>query len=1321
MKNPENKTKEQLIEEVKKLKKEISEKTAESEERFRYLADASMEAIFFTKDGICVEANQVAAEMFGYDTPSEFIGMFGTEIIAPESHEIVKEHMLKNLTDEYEAVGKHRDGTLFPIAIRAKAIYFKDKGIVRATSIQDITERKQAEEILQEKNELIRNAFESMHEGILVLNNNFQYTYWNKMMEHISNTPKEKVLGTTPWKTFPFLKGDIENAMKQAMEGNPSLNNELKYVLSDGKEGYTSESYLPLKNTEGNVTGVIGVINDITLRKQAEETLQRSEERFRLLFERSPDAIFVENYNGMILDVNPAACHLHGIGRDELIGMNVLDLVPLDQRERVALEYPKWQMNDLHFYEGYSYTNDGRSIPVEIRANHIEYKGSPAMLFHVRDITERKRAAKALQESEERFRELIENASDVISILDDQGNILFESPSHTRVLGYETGYLINKNAFDYVHPQDRQRMLQQFAELLQRPEGIEQINFRFLHQDGTWRYIEGTGKNLLNSPKVRGIVVNYRDITERKQAEEALKESEQSYRTLTENMPGLVYRVMIKDKGRMVFFNDVVTEITGYRTEEMLQGEICSFDPFIHPEDRKRIVTIIKQAIKNKTAFEVEYRFIHKNGSIRNFNERGKPIFDLEGNLISIDGIIFDITERKKTQERLYIERTFSDKLIQSIPGLFYIFDKNTARFIRRNDNWKKVTGYSDDELDMMTALDMVDDKELCASRMQEVYDHGASSMENLLLTRSGELIPYFFTGDKLVIDGKTYLVGLGLDISELKQTEQALHDSEKRFKELVELLPEAVFEADLSVKLTYVNQRAYELFGYSQEDFSKGLNGLDFLVTKDQYRAKANFEMRLKGKDPGTSEYQAVKKNGSTFPILFHATSIIKNNKVCGLRGIIVDITDRKKAEEKMKELNEQLATQNKEYQALNKELNESMANIRKINVELEKAKKRAIESDRLKSAFLANMSHEIRTPMSGILGFADLLKEPNLSGEQQQNYIKIIENSGERMLNIINDLIDISKVEAGQVEINISEVNVNEQIEYIYSFFKPEIEKKGIKLFTKQTLSAKEAFIKTDREKTYAILTNLVKNAIKYTNTGSIEFGYERKGSFLEFFVKDTGIGIPKDRQQAIFDRFVQADIEDKRAFEGAGLGLSISKAYVEIIGGRFWVESQEGVGSQFYFTIPYDAYKKETPTFIVTEPTALPESQIKKLKILIAEDEEIADLHLTMVLRNIGKEILHTKTGIETVNTCRNNPDIDLILMDIKMPEMNGYEATRKIREFNKDVVIIAQTAYALTGDREKAVEAGCDDYISKPINKEELMTVITRYLLTDENKK
>jgi signal transduction histidine kinase/ActR/RegA family two-component response regulator len=379
----------------------------------------------------------------------------------------------------------------------------------------------------------------------------------------------------------------------------------------------------------------------------------------------------------------------------------------------------------------------------------------------------------------------------------------------------------------------------------------------------------------------------------------------------------------------------------------------------------------------------------------------------------------------------------------------------------------------------------------------------------------------------------------------------------------------------------------------------------------------------------------------------------------------------------------------------------------------ELIKAREEAKESNRLKSAFLANMSHEIRTPMNGILGFAGLLKDPNNSSEEVSQYTNIIETSGARMLSIINDIVDISKIESGSMHIHMKKSNINDQIDYMYTFFEPEVKAKGLQLVYKFALPKKEAIIETDREKIFAILTNLIKNAIKYTDEGVIEFGYTKKDKYLEFFVKDSGIGIAKDRQALIFERFMQAESADKRAYGGAGLGLSISKAYVEMLGGKIWVASELGKGSQFNFTIPFATNKPRSNEVPIAPYQELQTRQIKKLKVLIADDDEISNFFLSILLRKKNHQVLQASNGKEAVATFQKNSDVDLILMDIRMPLLNGYEATKQIREFDKKVIIVAQTAFALEGDSKKTIAAGCNDHLTKPVDKHKLEAIILKY--------
>jgi len=379
------------------------------------------------------------------------------------------------------------------------------------------------------------------------------------------------------------------------------------------------------------------------------------------------------------------------------------------------------------------------------------------------------------------------------------------------------------------------------------------------------------------------------------------------------------------------------------------------------------------------------------------------------------------------------------------------------------------------------------------------------------------------------IIDG--YLLQVQ-DISERKRTE----DEILMLAQSLRSVNECVSITDTGNRILFVNAAFSKTYGYSADELAG--KHIDILRSTDNPSNFINqiLPATLNGEWKG--ELKNRRKDGSEFPI-YLSTTIIKdkNGNPMGLIGVATDITERLRKER-----------------------------------ELVLTKEKAEESDRLKSAFLANMSHEIRTPMNGILGFAGLLKEPDLTGEEQKKYISIIEKSGARMLNIINDIINISKVESGQMEIFVSETGINEQIEYIFTFFKVEVEQKGLQIFYKNQLPAKEAIIKTDREKILAILTNLVKNAIKFTHEGSIEIGYMLKGEFLEFYVKDSGEGIRQEQREIIFERFRQGSTLNTRNYEGSGLGLSISKAYVEMLGGKIRVESVSGKGSIFYFTIPY-----------------------------------------------------------------------------------------------------------------------------------------------------
>ena len=415
---------------------------------------------------------------------------------------------------------------------------------------------------------------------------------------------------------------------------------------------------------------------------------------------------------------------------------------------------------------------------------------------------------------------------------------------------------------------------------------------------------------------------------------------------------------------------------------------------------------------------------------------------------------------------------------------------------------------------------------------------------------------------------------------------------------------------------------------------------------------------------------------------------------------------------------LNTQLDEQKEAVEEVNRNLEikveERTRELNTRNRELVKAKERAEQSDKLKSAFLANMSHEIRTPMNGIVGFANLLIDEE-DEEERKECIDIIISNGEHLLTLISDIIDISKMEAGLMKLNETEFSLNEFVDEIFLLFSTNqaVKEKKLELIPKKALSNTDSIIIGDKMRLKQVFINLMENASKYTEEGRIEGGYTVNDNFIVFYVKDTGQGIDLRQQHYIFERFMQGNLDHTPEQEGTGLGLAISKAFVNLLGGEIWVESEIGIGSVFYFTLPFNCGKKST--FNTEQQNSFHmEYNWKNKVILVAEDVATNYLLVKKSLRKTEVNLIWAKNGQEAVDECQKGERIDLVLMDIRMPVMNGLEATKLIKSIDPALPVVAQTAYAMDGDRERSLQAGCDDYISKPINLKEFIELIGKYL-------
>lgn len=518
--------------------------------------------------------------------------------------------------------------------------------------------------------------------------------------------------------------------------------------------------------------------------------------------------------------------------------------------------------------------------------------------------------------------------------------------------------------------------------------------------------------------------------------------------------------------------------------------------------------------------------------------------------------------------------------------------------------------------------------------------------------------------------DFRNKIIGLGENsfkksyYPELQKKLDELENKNKNFETIFESTKDAIIIANESFIIVEFNKKATELFGIEIQE-KNFLNEL--FSIKNEFNIEDIFN-QLKIKQELTIEWIAKSVDSKKeFPVQT-SLSLSKWDGKSAIVAIIRDFSDYKN-----------------------------------FQSQLIAAKEKAEESDKLKTAFLQNISHEIRTPMNAIIGFSQLLNSPQITEEKKKSFVSIIINSSNQLLSIIDDIISISAIETNQMKVNIEKVCVNNLIIDLFTIFKPQTNTRKISLFTKQQLSDKQSEIYTDKIKLVQILTNLLSNALKFTNEGHIEYGYSLKEDKLEFYVKDTGIGIPLNIQEIIFERFRQADISTNRSYGGTGLGLSISKGYVELLGGKIWVESEPNKGSKFFFTIPYKIANQDEKN----------KTEKKEILILVAEDEEFNFLYIEEILKDLNVKLIHAKDGQDAIEKFEKNIDIELILMDIKMPKIDGYQAAKIIKKQNKNITIIALTAYALENEIERFKDI-FDNYFTKPINEKDLKKYLIKYI-------
>jgi len=765
------------------------------------------------------------------------------------------------------------------------------------------------------------------------------------------------------------------------------------------------------------------------------------------------------------------------------------------------------------------------------------------------------------------------------------------------------------------------------------------------------------------------------DISEQKRAEALLHNNEDQLDTLFQLAVDAI--LLGSPEGNITNANKHALELSGYSFRELIGKPIN----ILFDDSELDRVPFQYEKLKAGKIVRNERFLRRKDGSRVPIEMNTKMMPDR-----SYQSFIRDMTVRRKMEDALRASEKKFSEAFKTSPDSININRASDGIYIEVNDGFCAITGYTPEEVlgksSYSKELQLWVNTEDRDKMITELRSKGEiTGFEAAFRMKDGTIRFGLMSARFITISNEECIISTTRDITQRKMTEKTLLESEKSYRGILNTVSESIYILDAEGRFVDVNDGATKMYGYSQEEFigrtfhfvsAPGMNDEKAITGLVKTTMETGIQQQF--------EFWGIRKNGDFFP-----KEVICNRGIYFGDTVIIatarDITERKRNEDV-----------------------------------LIAARKKAEESERLKSAFLANMSHEIRSPMNSIVGFSDLLDDDELPADQRQEFITIIRNSGKQLLTIINDIIDFAKIDSNQLTISPSEIHLNRMLDDLMLALevdKKNLRKDELKLLVEKELPDERCLIITDEVRLKQILINLTGNALKFTTKGHIKVGYSMQQNHIRFYVEDTGKGIAPNKQQIIFERFRQEEESYTRLYGGTGLGLSISKGLVELLGGKITLESEPGRGSTFSFTLPisiWTGYAQETEQPVIQNENY----DFRGKTILIAEDIFSNFRLIKHMLKKSEARVLYAEDGQKAVEICREDPNIDLILMDIQMPVMNGLEATIEIRKFRPGLPVIALTAFSLSEDSGNCFSAGCVDYLTKPIDKSSMLMKVNQYI-------
>ena len=890
------------------------------------------------------------------------------------------------------------------------------------------------------------------------------------------------------------------------------------------------------------------------------------------------------------------------------------------------------------------------------------------------EIAERLRAELALRAREVHFRSLVENSTDIVTILDGEGIVRYESPAVQRLLGYAPHEVEGRSAFEFIHPDDIPSVAAEFAELVQDPDGVRFVEFRFRHANGEWLTLEAIGRNLVDDPLLTGIVVNSRDVTERRAIEKALRSSEEHLRLALQAGEMGTWGWNVRDD--IAEYSEEVVRLFGCESSEF-DGRRETLLRYIHPEDRHRMLFNRLDSIpRGILRSEHEFRVIRPNGNIRWMRSAGQLHRDEAGKIVSMNGTITDVTERKHAEDELQRQKTLLEAQTESsVDGILFV--PSEAQSVTMNRRFLEIWNLDSAEIDGRNEAEVrkrlseqVVDADVFQARMRYLNEHDGEKSYDEIVLRDARVLDRYSSpvhGPDGVFYGRIWFFR---DVTEQRRSMYALQESEARKAAILETAIDCIITIDHNGRIIEWNPAAERTFGHSRNDVM-GLQISEVIIPPALRESHLNGLARYL--TTGESlvlnqriEVPAMRADGSQFPIEM-AVSRISTHGEAQFTAYLRDITERKRNE-----------------------------------AALTAAKEEAEQANAAKSEFLSRMSHELRTPLNSILGFSQVLRM-DVMEEDHREMVGDIYDAGKHLLRMINEVLDISRIETGGLSISVEPVHLGELAEETMALIAPLAAQRAISLDF--DLAKMEAMsVLADRQRLEQCLINLLSNAVKYNSDGGrIAFECMATGTNrVRISIADTGIGIAADMQPRLFTPFDRLGA-DRIGIEGTGLGLALTKRMIEAMNGEIGCESLPGKGATFWLEL---AAAQSQGTSQVED--AIEEGDLRfperRLTILYIEDnlQNIKLVERVLAARGDVKLISAMQGALGVQLATWHNPDA--ILLDSHLPDISGFEVLERLRAdpATTAIPVVVLSADATEGQMERMLAAGAREYLTKPLN-------------------